>query len=109
MLPHEKTLVKRLADQPFALIGINSDQPKKGQKADERVREILKEQGITWRQAIDGSTSGPLATSWNVGGWPTIYIIDAKGVIRFRDLRDKEMEEAVIKLLEEAGAKVPKD
>lgn len=25
MLPHEKALVQRLADQPFALLGINSD------------------------------------------------------------------------------------
>ncbi|MCC7013103.1 MAG: hypothetical protein IT454_11115 [Planctomycetes bacterium] len=27
MLPHEKELVERLKDQPFALLGVNSDQP----------------------------------------------------------------------------------
>lgn len=95
MLPHEKEMVKRLKNKPFALLGINSD----GDRS--VVQKILKEQGITWRQAIDGSTSGPLAQQFNVRGWPTIYILDKKGVIRYRDLRDQEMENAVMKLLAE--------
>lgn len=95
MLPHEKTLVKRLEKEPFALIGINSDGPA------DKVRSILKEHQITWRQAIDGSTSGPLATRWNVQGWPTIYVVDAKGVIRFKDVREEEMDKAVDALLAE--------
>jgi predicted GTPase len=95
MLPHEKELVKLLANEPFALIGINSDGDAK------KVNEILTKEKITWRQVIDGSTSGPIATQWNVHGWPTIFILDSKGVIRHRDLRDKQMEEAVLKLLDE--------
>lgn len=95
MLPHEKTLVERLKDKPFALIGINSDG-----EAD-AVKKILKDQGITWRNAIDGSTEGPWARKWNVSGWPTIYVLDSKGVIRYRDVRDEQMEEAVLKLLGE--------
>lgn len=98
MLPHEKTLVQRLTGQPFALLGINSD----GDADD--VKKILAERAITWRQAIDGDTSGPLATKWNVNGWPTIYVLDAKGVIRFRDVRDAEMEKAVLALVDEAKA-----
>ena len=97
MLPHEKELVKLLESKPFALLGINSD----GDAA--TVKKILAEQNITWRQAIDEDTSGPLATKWNVSGWPTIFVIDAKGVIRYRDVRDQEMEDAVKKLLAEAG------
>jgi hypothetical protein len=96
MLPHEKELVERLKDQPFALLGINSDGDA------ERVKKILADRGITWRQAIDGGTDGPWATRWNVRGWPTIYVLDAKGVIRYRDVRDKDMDEAIAKLLEEA-------
>jgi hypothetical protein len=96
MVPHEKEMVKRLAKEPFALIGINSDGGR------EPLKKIMKEQGITWRQAVDGDTRGPIATKWNVSGWPTIYILDAKGVIRYRDLRDKQMEDAVVKLIKEA-------
>jgi hypothetical protein len=96
MLPHEKALVERLKNEPFVLIGINSD----GDAA--ACNEILKREGISWRQAIDGDTSGPWATKWNVQGWPTIYVLDAKGVIRYRDVRDENMEQAVLKLLKEA-------
>lgn len=95
MIPHEKEMVESLKDKPFALLGINSD----GDRS--VVNKILKEQGIKWRQGIAGSTGGILPSKWNVQGWPTIYIIDAKGVIRYRDLRDKQMEEAVVKLLAE--------
>src|SRR5687767_13033413 len=95
MIPHEKRLVERLKDRPFALIGINSDGDR------DKLQKILQENGITWRNVVDGTTSGPIATRWNVHGWPTIYILDAKGVIRYRDLRDKQMEEAVEKLLAE--------
>ena len=95
MLPHEKALVERLKDKPFALLGINSD----GDAA--KVRKLLTDNGITWRQAIDGSTEGPLATKWNVHGWPTIFVIDARGVIRFKDVRDDEMTAAVEELLAE--------
>jgi len=98
MLPHEKALVKRLESKPFALLGINSDG-----EADV-VKKILADNQITWRQAIDGDTSGPLATKWNVHGWPTIFVIDHKGVIRYRDVRDQQMEDAVLALLKEAGA-----
>lgn len=96
MLPHEKEMVQRLADKPFALIGINSD----GDRS--VVNKILKEQNITWRNIVDGSTQGKLATDWNVHGWPTIFVLDGKGKIRFRDLREQALEDAVIKLLAES-------
>jgi hypothetical protein len=55
-----------------------------------------------WRSFWDGgSTNGPIATRWNVSGWPTIYVIDAKGVIRYRDVREQAMDKAVDTLLEE--------
>jgi len=95
MIPHEKEMVERLKNRPFALIGINSDGDRSA------LRKILQEQGITWRNAVDVSTSGPLAKRWIVRGWPTLYILDAKGVIRFRGLRNQEMEKAVVSLLDE--------
>jgi peroxiredoxin len=98
MYPHERSLVKRLEGKPFALLGINSD-PK------QRLREVMKKENITWRSWWDGgNTRGPIAKAWNVKGWPTTYVIDAKGVIRSRDVRDKEMDRAVDKLLKEMGA-----
>jgi|SRR6185436_6850162 len=98
MLPHEKELVERLKNERFALLGINSD----GTAAE--LKKILGDRGITWRQAVDGGTDGPWATRWNVHGWPTIFVLDANGVIRYRDVREKAMDEAVDTLLAEAKA-----
>lgn len=98
MLPHEKELVERLKDKPFALIGVNSD----GKAA--QVRPRFADEGITWRNAIDGGTSGPWATKWNVNGWPTLYFIDAEGVIRARDLRGAKLEETILSLIGETDA-----
>ena len=78
MLPAEKELVEKLKASQFALIGINSD----GDRAS--LKKIVDEQQITWRNAVDGTTSGPISTFWNVSGWPTVVVIDHKGVIRFR-------------------------
>lgn len=96
MLPHEREMVERLKDKPFTLLGINSDQSRSA------LKKILEDEKITWPNIYDGPTGkGPIAESWNVSGWPTIYVLDHKGVIRYRDLRDKQLEEAVMKLLAE--------
>lgn len=95
MYPHERSLVARLKDKPFALVGVNSD------KDMEKLRKRLAEEQITWPSFRDGSTSGPIATRWNVSGWPTIYVIDRKGVIRAKNVREKALDEWVNKLLAE--------
>ena len=99
MLPHEKTLVQRLTDEPFALLGVNSDGPHGD------VLPRLQEEGINWRNAIDDTPQGPWATKWNVSGWPTLYLIDAKGIIRHKWVGspgEEAMSEALEKLVQEA-------
>lgn len=101
MYPHERSLVKRLENKPFALLGVNSD-PK------DKVEAALKRENITWRSFWDGGTTGgPIATKYDVHGWPTIYVLDAKGVIRYKNVRGEAMDEAVdalLKEMEKAGA-----
>jgi|SRR5579883_141670 len=99
MIPDEKKLVERMKDRPFALVGINSDQG---------TREVLakrfESEGITWRNALD---NGALARAWGVHSWPTIYVLDEKGVIQATDLRegalDAKVEELVKKLESKAS------
>ena len=76
MLPHEKALVKRLANEPFALLGVNGDG-----EAD-RVLPLLQAEGITWRNAMDITYQGEWNTKWNINRWPALFLIDAKGIIR---------------------------
>jgi len=97
MYPHERSLVKRLKDKPFSLLGVNSD-------ADlEKLHKRMKEENITWRSFSNGpfGTSGPIAARWGVRGWPTIYVLDHKGVIRFKNVRGEKMNAAVDQLLAE--------
>jgi hypothetical protein len=97
MIPHERSLVERLKNKPFALIGVNSDPEKATYFAKQ------KEMGVTWRSFWNGpkGTQGPISAKWNVSSWPTIYVIDHKGVIRFKGVRGEKMDEAVDTLLAE--------
>jgi hypothetical protein len=102
MFPHERSLVKRLADKPFALLGINSDRSK------EDLKKKNEQQQITWRSWWDQTTGGPISTAWNVEGWPTLYLVDAKGVIRHKWLGnpgDQVLDGAIDKLVQEVEGK----
>ena len=100
MYPHERSLVKRLEKKPFVLLGVNSDEsPEVFAKAAER-------ESITWPSFFDGGgTEGPIATKWGVRAWPTIFVLDAEGVIRHRGVRGEAMDRAVDELLAERKAR----
>jgi hypothetical protein len=93
MYPHERSLVKDLANEPFAIVGVNSDPDLA------KLRPRLSEESITWRSFWDESTSGPIATQWNVNGWPTIYVLDHAGVIRYRGVQGEHLDAAIRELL----------
>jgi hypothetical protein len=70
--------VKRLAGKPFVLLGINSDKDRKAIKA------VTVKERITWRSWWDGGgIEGPIATKWQISNWPTLYVLDANGVVRY--------------------------
>ena len=99
MYAHERSLVKRLADEPFALIGVNSDRDR------EQLAQVLEQENITWRSFWNGGgTRGPISNAWGVRSWPTIYVLDPNGVIRFKNVRGAKMDAAVDALLEEMRA-----
>src|SRR5438876_7487702 len=101
MFPHERSLVKRMADKRFALIGVNSDTDR------EECKTKNKDQQITWRSFWNGEqgTSGPISKAWEVRGWPTLYLIDHKGVIRRKFLGNPgnaELDRLIEALVERA-------
>jgi hypothetical protein len=101
MYPHERSLVKRLADKPFALVGVNSDDDLK------ELKKVLEDEQITWRsfQNEKGKKGEAISKDWNVRGWPTLFIIDHKGVIRHKYLGnpgDEKIDAAIEKWLAEA-------
>src|SRR5262249_55274232 len=95
-------LVKKLGNKPFTIVGVNSDESK------EDLKGVLDKEKLSWRSWWDGGrTEGGIAAKWNVQGWPTLYLLDHKGGIRYKWLgspREDVMNEAVGKLVKEAEA-----
>jgi thioredoxin-like negative regulator of GroEL len=95
MYPQERKLIERLKNQPFVLLSVNTDEGK------ETLRKSINSGEITWRCWCDGGSEGPISTKWGVQSFPTVYVLDAEGVIRFKNVRDEQLDKAVERLLSE--------
>lgn len=98
MIPHEREMVERLKDKPFALVSISADAKK------ETLTQFLEKEKMPWTHWWNGANGGILE-DWNVEFFPTIYVLDTKGVIRHKNLRGEKLEEAVNELLKETDKK----
>jgi hypothetical protein len=103
MFPHERSLVKRLENRPFALIGVNSDKDR------DECKQKNEQEKITWRSFWNGEkgTQGPISQAWGVRGWPTLYLIDHNGIIRRKFVGspgDKDLDRLIDELVKKAEA-----
>ncbi len=92
MVPEERKLVERMAGKPFALIGVNSDEDQA------KLKQVVEKERMTWPSFRDGA-QGPISKAWNVDNWPTVYVLDRNGVIRYRNVRGQALEHAVERLV----------
>jgi thiol-disulfide isomerase/thioredoxin len=105
MLPHEQALVERFKDKPFALIGVNTDMNKDDYK------RLAKQMNVTWKISWQGNRQGPWPEAWGITSYPSVFVLDAQGVIRAVDQRgetltkDDALEKLVEKLLAEPAPK----
>ena len=92
MYGHERSLVKKLADKPFALVGVNTDDDL------EMIRGVVKKKNLIWRSFWDGGDMS-ISQSYGISAFPTIILIDHEGVIREINPRDLDgaIEELVAK------------
>ncbi len=102
-VPEERKLVERLKSQPFALLGVDCEPNK------DTARAVMAREHMTWPIWYDGAPGeGPIARRYHIRGYPSVFILDARGVIRSRG---GVLAEVVDKLLEEmkkpdAGRKI---
>jgi peroxiredoxin len=100
--PYERLMLELYKNWPFAILGIDSSESLA------RARQVKADERLTYRSWWDGgaakNTEGPIATSWNVVGWPTVYVLDREGVIRFIDVREEDLLKAVRLLLTEKSS-----
>jgi hypothetical protein len=103
-VPHERELVEKHRGRPFAMLGVDCNEPK------ETAAKVIKEENMTWPNWHDGEDgNGPIAAKYHVSGFPTIFVIDDEGIIRATNTSGKHLDELVEKLVAEAEAKVKKD
>jgi hypothetical protein len=99
LFPHERSLVQRYEQRPFALLGVNLDFTR------ESLRRTEDKEHLNWRSWWDGP-QGPIAEKWQVGSLPLLFLIDHHGVIRYESQgvvpRPQELEKRIEELLREA-------
>jgi thiol-disulfide isomerase/thioredoxin len=95
MIPHEREMVAKMANKPFVLLSTSVDEEKS------TLTEFLDTEKMPWSHWWDGA-QGPLAKMFRVNAYPTLYLIDAKGVLRNKwigapgnEVLDKAVEELV--------------
>ena len=64
------------------------------------VRAFVKKHPMPWTHWY-ASPQGGVVDDWEIESLPTIFVLDAKGIIRARDVREKELDAAVDRLLRE--------
>jgi serine/threonine protein kinase/thiol-disulfide isomerase/thioredoxin len=103
MYPREREMVKRLKDRPFALLGINCDDDLA------LARSAVAKEKLNWRSWWNsGRTGEQLTAQWQIGGYPTIYVLDPRGVIRYKQVGVsneslEKLDKTVEQLLQETG------
>ncbi len=96
-MPTLQTLVERHDSEKFTLLGINTGD------SEETFRKDSVELGVTWTcvYTYEGRAKSTVADLYQVQAYPTIYVLDAEGRIRFKDVRGQALLDAVAILLAE--------
>jgi thiol-disulfide isomerase/thioredoxin len=93
LIPHIRELVKKNEGKPFVFVGVSIDDEK------EELTEFLKKEPMPWTHWWDSKKA--VAEQWEVAAYPTLYVIDHMGVIRFKTLSYDPKSEKLDKLIEQ--------
>lgn len=98
MIPDSQKLVKAMKGRPFAFVSVSADEEKSTLTA------FLKEHDMPWHHWWVGADS-KFQEAWDVEGFPTVFVVDHKGVIRYSQVGydpENKLEKEVEKLVGEA-------
>jgi peroxiredoxin len=99
MIPQDRRIVARLKGKPFELVSISADDDL------DAVKNFLANESMPWPQWFPGGPHAPFFESWNIEHIPMLFILDAKGIIRYKQVRGDELDNAVDTLVKEAEGK----
>lgn len=102
--PEERALLARLEGRPFAMIGLGSGRERTA------LDSFLRAARPPWRTVlydVDGRDA-PLSPAWQASPWPAVFLIDHRGVIRFKRVFEHadpaDLDDAIDLLLAERDA-----
>jgi thiol-disulfide isomerase/thioredoxin len=96
-IPHEAALAERLRDQPFALLSVNCDAEQ------ETLAKFLETTPMPWDHWWVGM-DGEFSKALSISAFPTVFVLDAEGVIRGKNVAGADLDQAVDALLAELEA-----
>ncbi|MDR2027755.1 MAG: TlpA family protein disulfide reductase [Prevotellaceae bacterium] len=93
-LPHLKTMYEKLDTSKIDIIGFVGDSPP------DALEKTIDQYGITWMQILADETNG-IKQKYKTYGYPATFLIDPEGIIIAKNLRGKELENKINKLIAE--------
>jgi peroxiredoxin len=103
LYPQQRSLLKDLAGKPFAMVDVNCDERL------ERRKQIDAKENVTWPSLQERLSDSPTAARWGIDLWPTLFLIDQKGIIRLKYEGlpgEKTLKTELDKLIKEAESQL---
>jgi beta-lactamase regulating signal transducer with metallopeptidase domain/thiol-disulfide isomerase/thioredoxin len=97
--PALAALYKKYADQGLEVVGVHTTDSAEG------FDEFVEQHTIEWPEAVDRDER--TTDAWGVTGYPSYYLIDRQGNLRFADLFRRHLEAAVVALIAEPAPDDP--
>jgi len=98
MIPMNREIVKSMEGRPFVFVGINLDENKAIGK------RFVEERNLNWPQWWS-KDDADAADAYRIQKYPSVFVIDAKGVIRYKMSNPRTLTARIEELVKEAEAK----
>lgn len=94
-VPHTNKMKKKYAKKGVVIIGVCN------QRGAEKMSATVKKYAIEYPVAVDAGTNA----SYKVSSYPDYYVIDRRGILRWADVANNDVEKAIEILLREQPGK----
>lgn len=101
-MPHLKELHEKYGEKGLVIVGVHTV------RAGEKAADFVREKEIPYAVGIDSKGKGELGLTneaYRVDSYPDYYLVDRKGILRFADLANSEVDAAIAYLLAEPAPK----
>lgn len=101
-LPEVVAAYEQFKNKGLRMLSVSSDEP--GREA--KLRKVIADHRVTFPVIYDGKgANGPLAERNRVTGYPSVFLLDHRGRVRFTGLDVTELRRRVAGLLAERSAR----